>query len=109
MPESPSDETLQRILTYPAETPSGADADSFVVGVMARVRRIQRRRRLILSAFGLVGALFGLAGAMMLADGIGFLFDELLSSTILMQGALFSVGAVAFYLWFMNDDLALSN
>ena len=108
MPESPIDETLQRILAYPEASDEPA-ADGFVVDVMARVRREQRRRRVILGAFGLVGALFGLAGATMLADGIDLVFEELLSSTVLMQGALLSVGAAAFYLWFMNDDLALSN
>ena len=108
MPESPIDETLQRILAYP-EMRDGSAADGFVVDVMASVRREQRRRRMILGAFGLVGALFGLAGATMLADGIGLVFEELLSSTVLMQGALFAVGAAAFYLWFMNDDLAMSH
>jgi hypothetical protein len=106
VPESPIDETLQRILAYPDASDEPA-ADGFVVEVMARVRREQRRRRLILGAFGLVGALFGLAGATMLADGIGLVFEDVLSSTVLMQGALLVAAAAAFHTWLMGDDLPL--
>ena len=107
MPETPFDETLERILAYP-EAPDGTEADGFVVDVMARVRRAQRRRQLILAAFGGIGALFGLAGATLLADPIGRLLAvESLSATTLMQGALLTCGAVAFYVWVMGDDLTL--
>jgi hypothetical protein len=107
VPETPFDETLERILAYP-KAPDGAQDDGFVVDVMARVRRERRRRRTILLAFGGIGALFGLAGATLLADPIGRLLAvETLSATTLMQGALLTCGAVAFYVWVMGDDLTL--
>lgn len=107
MPETPLDDTLQRILAYP-EKPVAEDADSFVVGVMGRVRRERRRRRLILGIFGGIGALFGLAGAALLAGPIEQLATVALDSTILMQGALVACGAIAFYVWVMGDDLTLT-
>ena len=57
MPETPFDQTLERILAYP-EGPDGAQDDGFVVDVMAGVRRERGRRRAILAAFGGVGALW---------------------------------------------------
>ena len=106
MPETPFDQTLERILAYP-EGPDGAEDDGFVVDVMAGVRRERGRRRAILAAFGGVGALFGLAGAILLADPVDALFTELLSGTHIMQAALLVSGAAAFYVWMMGDDLSL--
>jgi hypothetical protein len=93
------------MLTYPkAET---AEASEFADGVMRAVGRERRTRRLILFAFGLVGALFGLAGAFMLSDSIVRLFTETLTGDRVMQLVLFTIAAMAFYTWFMNDDLTL--
>ena len=72
------------------------------------VLRLERRqRRLILWLFGGIGALFGIAGAAMLSKSIGILFTDLLSMESLMQLPLFAVAAAAFYIWVMNDDLAI--
>ena len=106
MPETPLDETLERMLAYPDSTDT-AEPDRFVVDVMARVARERRRRRLILFTFGGIGALFGVAGAALLSEPLGRLLGDTLSTTAWMQGALFAVGGAAFYLWAMNDDLAL--
>ncbi len=45
----------------------------------------------------------------MLSGPIGQLFTGVLTGFGLAQAALFTVGGLAFYLWFMNDDLALEN
>lgn len=103
MPD-PFDETLEEMLAYPEKDSS---EDLFVVDVMRRVRAERRRRRFILWLFGGIGALFGVAGAVMLSGAIGQLFTGVLSSTVLMQLPLFAVAAIAFYIWVMNDDLAI--
>lgn len=81
----------------------------FVVNVMQGVRREQRTRRLILWAFGLVGAIFGLIGAIMLSAPLASVFNASaqLPAREAMQAVLFIAGAAAFYTWFMNDDLHL--
>lgn len=104
MPD-PIDQTLEKLLAYPG---SETGDDLFVVDVMRRVRAERRRRRLILALFGGIGALFGLAGAVMLSGSINHVFTELLSARLLFQLPLFAAGAVAFYLWAMNDDLPLT-
>ena len=45
----------------------------------------------------------------MLSASIGQFFTGAVSSFGLAQAALFTVGGLAFYAWFMNDDLALQN
>jgi hypothetical protein len=107
VPESSFDQELGQLLEY-SRAPQ---ADAFVVDVMRGVKREQLLRRVILWAFGLVGALFGLIGAVMLSDSITRLFSFTLSlpATETMQVVLFVVGAAAFYTWFMNDDLHVSN
>ena len=106
MPESSFDHELGQLLEY-SRAPQ---ADAFVADVMRGVKREQRVRRVILWAFGLVGALFGLMGAVMLSDSITrlFTFSISLPATETMQVVLFVVGAAAFYNWFMNDDLNVS-
>ena len=106
MPESPLDETLERLLAYP-ETPAGDDPERFVVAVMDRVRRARRRRRAVLFAFGGIGAAFGLLGAGLLAGPIGSFFSNALPTEWLMQAALLAAGAAAFHAWMMGDDLPL--
>jgi hypothetical protein len=105
VPETSNDPTLEQLLAYrESEAP---EPDRFVVGVMQSVRRERLTRRLILFAFGLVGALFGLLGAALLADSISALFTNAIPSTGIMQAALFAGGAGALYVWFMGDDLPL--
>lgn len=103
MPEQSLDESLEQILAY--DTPD--DGNLFVSGVMREVRRENRARRWILLLFGAIGALFGVAGAVMLSDSIGWLFTEAVPVTRVMQAALFTAAAMAFYTWFMNDDLPI--
>ena len=105
MPDSPFDRELEALLEY-TEPPQ---AEAFTMNVMRSVRREQRTRRLILWAFGLVGALFGLAGAVMLSGSIARLFTFTITMPAMetMQMVLFIVAAAAFYIWFMNDDLPL--
>jgi len=99
------DRGLEQLLEY-SEAPQ---ADAFVMNVMDGVRREQRTRKIILWAFGLIGALFGLLGAVMLSGPIGHLltFGQAIPVMELMQATLFVVAAAAFYLWFMNDDFSL--
>ena len=104
MPD-PTDRKLEELLAY--GEPADND-DLFVVDVMRKVRRERRIRKLILTAFGGIGALFGIAGAVMLSDSIGRVFTEAIPAMTLAQIPLFAVGGIAFYLWFMNDDLALN-
>ena len=103
MPETITDRSLERWLEYP-EPENG---ETFVMDVMADVRKARRLRRLILLAFGLSGALFGLLGAVLLADPIARLFTALPPMGV-TQAVLFVTAAVSFYLWFMNDDLTLT-
>jgi hypothetical protein len=107
VPDSSFDRELEALLEYSESPQPGV----FVVDVMRGVRRERRTRRLILWAFGLVGALFGLAGAVMLSGSIERLFTFTLDLPVVetMQATLFVVGAAAFYLWIMNDDFSLGN
>ncbi len=57
---------------------------------------------------GLLGAVFGLLGAASLADPIARLFTDL-PATATMQAVLLAVAMVAFYGWFMNEDLSLES
>lgn len=106
MPDS-IDLKLEQLLEY-RETPGG---EAFVMDVMRSVRRERRTRRLILWVFGLVGALFGLWGASMLSGPLGQWVAGAFSFPAMetMQASLFLTGAVAFYLWFMNDDFRLGD
>lgn len=107
MPDPSFERELEQLLEYP-EPPH---SEAFVLNVMRGVRREQRMRRLILWGFGLVGAMFGLAGAVLLSDSITrlFSFTVTLPAAETMQVVLFIVAAVAFYIWFMNDDLPLEH
>lgn len=102
-PEGVSDRNLDRLLGQRETVPD----DQFVLTVMHRVQREQRRRKLILFGFGLLGALFGLLGALLLADPIARLFTGL-PATGIMQAALVASAAAAFYVWSMNDDFSLA-
>lgn len=103
MADEHDDLALDRLLGQREALPG----DEFVLQVMHRVQRERRRRRLILSVFGVAGALFGVLGAYQLAGPIAGLFAAL-PATGLMQGMLLAGAAAAFYTWFMNDDLSLS-
>jgi hypothetical protein len=98
---------LEQLLEY-SEAPQ---AEAFTMDVMRIVRREQRRRKIILWSFGLVGALFGLSGALMLTGPVSELLTFSLEMPVMktMQVTLFVVGATAFYLWFMNDDFSLGS
>ncbi len=103
MPETMTDQNLERWLDYP-EPP---DSDAFVMDVMAGVRKARRLRRLILLLFGLSGAIFGVLGAVLLSGPIARLFTALPAMGV-TQAVLFITAAVSFYLWFMNDELPLT-
>lgn len=107
MPESPLDHELEQLLAYHHEP----ESPEFVANVMQDVRKAQRTRKIILWAFGLVGALFGLAGAAMLSDPITrlFTFSFSLPAIETTQVALIIVAAAAFYTWFMNDELTIGS
>ena len=107
MPDSSFDRELEALLEY-SDSPQ---PEAFTMDVMRGVKREQLTRKLILWAFGLVGALFGLAGAVMLSGSITRLltFTVTMPATETMQVVLFIVAAAAFYIWFMNDDLPLDN
>jgi uncharacterized membrane protein YsdA (DUF1294 family) len=107
VPDSSFDRKLENLLEY-SESPQ---PEAFTMDVMRSVQRERRTRKVILWAFGLVGALFGLAGAVMLSGSITrlFSFTVTMPATETMQVVLFIVAAAAFYTWFMNDDLPLDN
>lgn len=103
MPANAKDQLLDAWLEYQEPVP----ADAFILEVMRRVRREQRRRHLILCLCGLVGVGFGLAGALLLAGPVAGFFSQLpVIGT--MQAVLLAVAAMAFYVWSMNEDLGLS-
>lgn len=104
MAESSTDRTVEQLLGHR----EAVAADGFVTGVMARVERYRRRRRWILWGAGVLGAAFGLVGASSLAEPIARLFADL-PATGTMQAALLAVALVAFYGWFMNEDLSLDS
>ena len=103
MAEQHDELALDRLLGHREALPG----DDFILEVMHRVQGEQRRRRLILSAFGAAGALFGLLGAYQLAGPIAGLFTAL-PAMELMQVVLLAGAGVAFYTWFMNDDMGLT-
>lgn len=103
MPEITPDHELDRLLGFHEEPAP----DDFVLEVMHRVQGEQRRRRLILACFGSIGALFGLTGAVLLSDPITQILSSL-PPTGTMQAVLVGVAAVAFYGWFMNEDLSIA-
>jgi len=107
VPDSSFDRELEALLEY-RELPR---AETFVLDVMRGIKREQRTRKVILWAFGLVGALFGMAGAVMLSDSITQLFSFTITMPVTetMQVVLFIVGAAAFYNWIMNDDFSLGS
>ena len=94
---------LDALLEYREDLPG----DTFVLNVMHRLGRERRRRRLILYLFGLTGAAFGVAGAVLLSGPLAAVFANLPPMGTL-QATLFAVAAVAFYAWFMNEDVDLS-
>jgi hypothetical protein len=104
MPDA-TDKRLEELLAYNEDLEPANDL--FVTDVMRGIRRERRVRRWILFGCGGIGALFGVAGAVMLSAPIGQLFTEALPTFGLAQAALFTVGGLAFYTWFMNDDLFL--
>ena len=104
MREHAQDPLLDQLLGHEESLPS----DEFVLSVMHRVQRQQGMRRLILLAFGLIGAVFGLIGAILLSDPISEIFRSIPAMNA-MQAVLFVAAAVSFYIWFMNDDLSLPN
>jgi len=103
MPEMTPDHELDSLLGF-HENPA---PDDFVLDVMHRVQRERRRRRLILACFGSIGAVFGLTGAVLLSDPITRILSNL-PPTATMQAVLIGVAAVAFYGWFMNEDISIN-
>jgi len=103
MPDLSTDRELDRLLGFD-DSPA---PDGFVLQVMHRVQRERRKRRIILACFGSIGAVFGLAGAALLSDPIASIFSDL-PPTATMQAVLIGVAAVAFYGWFMNEDISIS-
>ena len=103
MPEQTQNHALDRLLEFRDDL----SGDNFVLGVMHRVQRERRSRKVILMVFGLVGAAFGAAGAVLLADPIARWFTHLpLTGT--MQAVLVVFAAAAFYGWIMNEDVSLN-
>ena len=107
MPEHTHEHALEQLLGN-AEPP-GSDDEAFVAGVMLRVQRQRRLRRAVLVVCGLIGALFGAVGVTLLAGKITWLFTQAVSGMLLAQVTLFVIGALAFYTWFMNDELKLEH
>ena len=89
---------LDEILEY-HETPQD---DNFVAGVVKRVQRKQRVRRLILTATGLVGASFGAIGMLMISDSI----NRLITTTNVLPASVALVGLVALMAWLFQDEVA---
>jgi len=107
VPDQIAEHGLEKLLAYPDDSPLPGDA--FVDSVMRRVQKERYTRRIILYTFGLIGAAFGITGVSLLSGKITWLFTEVLDGTLMMQAALFMVAALAFYTWFMNDELKLEN
>ena len=107
MPDSSFDRELEALLEYSASP----QPEAFTMDVMRGVKREQLARKLILWAFGLVGAMFGLAVALKLSDSIPRFLTVTVTvpATETMQVILLIVAAAAFYIWFMNDDLLLDS
>jgi len=101
-----ADEKREQLLDTLLSHSEALPDDDFVLRVMQRARLERGRRRSILLAFGLLGAAFGALGAVQLAEPIARAFTDLPQATV-MQTALFAAGAVAFYSWFMGDDLGV--
>jgi hypothetical protein len=89
---------LDEILDY-HETP---EDDNFVAGVMKRVQRQQRMRRLILTATGMVGAVFGATGVLMISDSI----NRLITDANVLPVSIALVGLAAFMAWLFQDEVA---
>ena len=88
---------LDEILEY-HETP---EDDNFVAGVIKRVQRQQRMRRLILTATGLVGASFGAVGMLMISDSI----SRLITDTNVLPASVAVVGLAVFMAWLFQDEM----
>lgn len=102
MPDPIGNHRLDELLGFNEAVPG----DEFVLQVMQRLRKEQRRRQLILAICGLVGAAFGAVGAMLLSQPIAKIFTDL-PTTGTMQAVLIGVAAIAFYGWMMNEDIRL--
>jgi uncharacterized membrane protein len=89
---------LDEILEY-HET---LEDDNFVAGVMKRVRRQQRMRRLILTATGMVGAVFGATGVLMISDSI----NRLITDANVLPVSIALVGLAAFLAWLFQVEVA---
>ena len=89
---------LDETLEY-HETP---EDDNFVAGVIKRVQRQQRMRRLILTATGMVGASFGAVGMLMISDSI----NRLITDTNVLPASVALVGLVALMAWLFQDEVA---
>ena len=89
---------LDEMLKY-HQTP---EDDNFMAGVMKRVRRQQRIRRLILTATGMVGASFGAVGILMISDSI----NRFITDTNVLPASVALVGLVAFMAWLFQDEVA---
>ena len=103
MPEPISSAELDRLL----QSREDLAGDEFVLQVMHRLQHERRRRRIILYVFGLIGAAFGLAGAVLLSGPLKTVLANLPPMGT-VQATLFAVAAVAFYAWFMNEDVDLT-
>ncbi len=106
MPD-PMDRKLEELLAYPED--KAGETDLFVVDVMREVEKQRRIRKLILVLFGGIGAVFGVIGATLLSGSIGSVLSETITPKAWYQLPLFAAGALAFYIWIMNDDLAIRN
>jgi hypothetical protein len=103
MADERQERSLDRLLSHREAVPE----DRFVLQVMHRLQSERRRRRAILSGFGLLGAAFGLLGAIQLAEPVAQLWSGI-PATALMQAVLLTGGGAAFYAWFMGDDLPVA-